>query len=164
MEAGPTRVVPGSHRWEATHAKPTDEQAAHAVMSKGSVVVYTGSVYHSGGNNVSGHERNGLNIDYNLAWLRQEENQYLACPPAIARDLPVRLQELIGYTHGGYALGYYGDLQSPKQALVEDPSGHGGEHGRGGQPINWATREWQDEARAQAQAARAPPAEHKARL
>ena len=39
--------------------------------------------------------------------MRQEENQYLTCPPEIAKDLDRPLQELIGYSMGQYALGYY---------------------------------------------------------
>jgi hypothetical protein len=35
----------------------------------------------------------------------QEENQYLACPPEIAREMPPALQELVGYTMAGEALG-----------------------------------------------------------
>ena len=49
----------------------------------------------------------GLNITYCLGWLRQEENQYLSCPPEIARDLSEEMQDLLGYTLGSYALGYY---------------------------------------------------------
>jgi ectoine hydroxylase-related dioxygenase (phytanoyl-CoA dioxygenase family) len=30
-------------------------------------------------------------------WLRQEENQYLAVPPEVAKNLPVRIQKLLGY-------------------------------------------------------------------
>ena len=38
-------------------------------------------------------DRIGLNITYALGWLRQEENQYLACPPEIARTLDPELQD-----------------------------------------------------------------------
>ena len=39
--------------------------------------------------------------------MRQEENQYLSCPPELAKDLNPTLQELAGYAMGQYALGYY---------------------------------------------------------
>jgi ectoine hydroxylase-related dioxygenase (phytanoyl-CoA dioxygenase family) len=52
------------------------------------------------------------NITFCLAWLRQEENMYLSCPPHIARHLEPELQELLGYTQGNYALGYYSDPES----------------------------------------------------
>lgn len=105
---GATRVVPGSQSWNwEDRAKP--EQICQAEMPRGSVLLYTGSVIHGGGQNTSSDPRMGLNITYCLGWLRQEENQYLSCPPAVARTLPDELQELLGYTMGNYALGYYSD-------------------------------------------------------
>ena len=108
---GATRVVPGSQTW-AWEQKATPEQVVQAEMSAGSVLFYTGTVLHSGGKNESDNSRLGLNITYCLGWLRQEENQYLSCPPHIARDLEPELQELLGYTQGNYALGYYTDPEA----------------------------------------------------
>jgi len=105
---GATRIVPGSHRWDWKREAQPDE-ICQAVMDPGSVLVFTGSVIHSGGQNHSDDYRTGLNITYCLGWLRQEENQYLSCPPEIAKHLDVELQQLLGYTHGDYALGYYSD-------------------------------------------------------
>ena len=51
-----------------------------------------------------------LNVDYVLGWLRQEEDQYLSCPPEVARTLPRDIQRLAGYTIGAYALGYVDDV------------------------------------------------------
>ena len=76
-------------------------------MKKGSVLVYTGAVFHGGGANISEADRWGLNITYSLGWLRQEENQYLSCPPQIAATLDKDLQALLGYAMGNYALGYF---------------------------------------------------------
>lgn len=109
-ENGATRIAPGSHRWEPGR-KPEPAEVCQAQMPKGSVLLYTGSVIHSGGANHTQETRMGLNITYCLGWLRQEENQFLSCPPEIARDLPQDLQELLGYTMGSYALGYYSDPQ-----------------------------------------------------
>ena len=103
---GATRVVPGSVSWpDNRQAKAEEIQSAE--MSKGSVLLYSGSVFHGGGENRSDRDRLGLNLTYTLGWLRQEENQYLSCPPEIAKTLDPELQELLGYTLGGYALGYY---------------------------------------------------------
>lgn len=105
-ENGATRVVPGSTAWpDDREAKP--EEICQAVMPAGSVLLYTGSVFHGGGENRSESDRIGVNLTYSLAWLRQEENQFLSCPPEIARELPDALQDLLGYTVGSYALGYY---------------------------------------------------------
>ncbi len=120
--------MPGSHRWDdAQRAEP--EQICQAEMARGSVLLYTGTVLHSGGENRADAARLGLNITYCLGWLRQEENQYLSCPPHIARDLEPELQELLGYTMGNYALGYYTDpdsndardVQPPERALGRRP-------------------------------------------
>ncbi len=115
-ENGATRVIPGSHKWE-DGLSPSHEETAAAEMPKGSVMLFTGSLYHSGGTNRSNEPRMGIEVGYNFGWLRQEENQYLAVPPDIARRLPEELQSLIGYSMGGYALGYFGDTQHPKEVL-----------------------------------------------
>jgi len=54
--------------------------------------------------------------------LRQEENQYLACPPEIARELHEDLARLASYRRGAYALGYYGDLHDPFDAVSGETS------------------------------------------
>jgi ectoine hydroxylase-related dioxygenase (phytanoyl-CoA dioxygenase family) len=105
-ENGATQVVPGSVEWPDTR-RPEPEEICYAEMDPGSVLLYSGSVFHGGGANVSTGDRIGVNMTYTLGWLRQEENQYLSCPPDIARDLDPELQDLIGYTLGNYALGYY---------------------------------------------------------
>ena len=85
-------------------------------MKAGSVLVYSGSVFHGGGTNNSDQDRIGLNITYTLGWLRQEENQYLSCPPELAKDLSPTLQELAGYAMGQYALGYFTPPGAPGAA------------------------------------------------
>jgi ectoine hydroxylase-related dioxygenase (phytanoyl-CoA dioxygenase family) len=87
-------------------------------MERGSVLFYSGSVNHGGGANRTDRVRIGLNITYNLAWLRQEENQYLATPREIAQTLPVELLRLIGYDRGAYSLGYVDDLRDPIEAIL----------------------------------------------
>jgi phytanoyl-CoA dioxygenase PhyH len=115
-ENGATRVIPGSHRW-ADKLRPSVDDTIAAEMPKGSVLLYVGSLYHGGGPNRSTAPRRGVNVGYTLSWLRQEENQYLACPPEVARELPEDLARLAGYRRGAYALGYYGDLQDPIDAV-----------------------------------------------
>jgi ectoine hydroxylase-related dioxygenase (phytanoyl-CoA dioxygenase family) len=116
---GATRVIPGSNHWD-DKLRLSIEETVPAEMNKGSVLLYVGSVYHGGGANRSDDHRLGINVGYTLAWLRQEENQYLACPIEVARTLPPELARLMGYQRGAYALGYFGDLQDPMQAL--DPT------------------------------------------
>jgi ectoine hydroxylase-related dioxygenase (phytanoyl-CoA dioxygenase family) len=118
-ENGATRVVPGSNHLD-DRLKFKHEDTIPAEMSRGSVLLYNGSVYHGGGANRSDATRIGINITYNLSWLRQEENQYLSVPLEIARTLPVDLLKLIGYRRGAYALGYVDDLRDPIEVVRPD--------------------------------------------
>ena len=81
------------------------------------MLLYTGSVFHSGGANNSNGDRIGVNLTYTLGWLRQEENQYLSTPPEIAKQYSPELQDMLGYAMGQYALGYY----TPPGAPGEQP-------------------------------------------
>jgi ectoine hydroxylase-related dioxygenase (phytanoyl-CoA dioxygenase family) len=111
-ENGATRVIPGSNK-AADKLQFEEKDTVPAVMPAGSVVFYTGSLYHGGGANRSDHVRYGLNLTYTLGWLRQEENQYLSVPHDVARTLPDSLLKLIGYQRGAYALGYVDDVRDP---------------------------------------------------
>lgn len=128
---GATRVLPHSLTAPASATAEIDRTVG-AVMPKGSVVVYTGRTIHGGGANRSDAVRRGLNVDYILGWLRQEENQYLSCPPDRARRLPEAVQRLAGYSMGAYALGYVDDVRDPLAVLNERASGSafGGDAGQ----------------------------------
>jgi hypothetical protein len=115
-ENGATRVIPGSNGYE-DRRQFSYEDTEPATMGAGSVLFYTGSLYHGAGANRSDHTRYGVNITYAVSWLRQEENQYLSCPAAIARGLPDDLLKLMGYARGAYALGYVDDLRDPLDVL-----------------------------------------------
>jgi hypothetical protein len=115
-ENGATRVVVGSNHAADKLSFGADDTEP-AVMRRGSLLLYSGSVYHGGGANRSGETRLGLNITYNVAWLRQEENQYLSCPREVAETLPTDLLRLMGYDRGAYALGYIDDLRDPIEAV-----------------------------------------------
>jgi ectoine hydroxylase-related dioxygenase (phytanoyl-CoA dioxygenase family) len=118
-ENGATRVIPGSHRFD-DRLELDDAETVPAEMEKGSVLVYTGSVYHGAGANRSNATRRGVNLTYSVSWLRQEENQYLAVPLEVARTLPVDLLRLMGYSRGAYALGYVDDLRDPIEVVRPD--------------------------------------------
>jgi ectoine hydroxylase-related dioxygenase (phytanoyl-CoA dioxygenase family) len=128
---GATRVVPGSHLWPDRDLSPR-EQAASAVdpalveyaeMAAGSAVVYSGGTIHGGGANTTTAPRRGAHLSYCLGWLRTEENNYLAVPPAVAATLPRQAQEVIGYAihnsmgRGGGYLGMH-RLQDPVELLA----------------------------------------------
>jgi hypothetical protein len=73
-------------------------------MARGSALLYVGSMYHGGGANTTDTDRVGVNITYSVAWLRQEENQYLTVPPEVA---PVNSRD------GRAASVRYGAIRSP---------------------------------------------------
>jgi len=127
---GATHIIPGSQTWPMKQLGHRDD-SVQAVMTKGSVLLYTGTVIHGGGENRSAASRVGMNITYCLGWLRTEENMMLSCPPDIARHFSTELTDLLGYTMGNYALGYYSepamipgrsDTQPPENALGRDHS------------------------------------------
>lgn len=102
---GATLVAPGSNHWPHSR-QPEEHELTQAVMSQGSLLLYTSSVWHGSEANRSAAPRTGMGLHYNLGWLRQEENQILSAPPDIAREFPERLQRLVGYDLGGPYLGF----------------------------------------------------------
>jgi hypothetical protein len=134
-ENGATHVIPGSHEWPLDRNPTSPDEGTRAVMNSGSVLLYSGTVIHGGGANRSDAPRIGMNITYCLSWLRQEENQFLSCPPEIAKQLDPELSDLLGYTMGNYALGYYShpemveglpDTLPPEVALGRRPRDRAG--------------------------------------
>lgn len=120
---GATRVVIGSN--SAPDGRQYDiEESVPAEMGRGSVLFYSGSVYHGGGPNTTDAHRRAINITYNVSFLRQEENQYLSVPLAVAATFPEPLQRLMGYRMGAYALGYVDDLRDPLVVLDPDNPAH----------------------------------------
>jgi ectoine hydroxylase-related dioxygenase (phytanoyl-CoA dioxygenase family) len=117
-ENGATQVVPGSHLWPAERrAEP--HEIVPAEMAAGSVLLYSGTVLHGGGANRTRANRTGILLHYTLGWLRQEENQYLCCPPEVAKDFSPELRALIGYSMGGYTLGFFSTPTRPGEAGIE---------------------------------------------
>jgi ectoine hydroxylase-related dioxygenase (phytanoyl-CoA dioxygenase family) len=115
-ENGATRFIPGSHRWEPGRQPADDDPLVTATMSPGSAMFYLGSLWHGGGANRTGRPRLGVILEYVVAWLRMQENHYLAVPRATVRQLPERLQELLGYNIYPPFLGYV-DGTHPRRAL-----------------------------------------------
>ena len=96
-ENGGTRVVPGSHRWPLER-KPREDEIVSAVMPAGAALYYLGSTIHGGGANTTSDEfRRGLFTGLVGGWLRTEENFFLSTPIEAVRDMPERVQGLLGY-------------------------------------------------------------------
>lgn len=115
LENGATRFVPGSHRWEEGRTA-TEEETRAAVMPAGSVMIYVGNLIHGGGANTTDRPRLGVILEYAASWLRPQENHVLAVPREVVRELPERLQELLGYNIHPPFLGYV-DGRHPRRVL-----------------------------------------------
>ena len=114
-ENGATRVVPGSHLWNADR-RPEPEEITYAEMSAGSTLLYLGSTLHGGGaNSTSAEWRRGMFFGFVVGWLRTEENTFLTVPIEAVKTMPVRCQELLGYkAHEGIGVV---DVGSPMSSL-----------------------------------------------
>ncbi len=109
-ETGATQVAPGSHKWSDPDRAPTAAEITQAVMPAGSVLLYNGNVIHAAGENrTKDRWRWGMHISWVLGWLRPEECHYLAVPIEIARKLPARAQQMLGY-HSYHPSQYGGRL------------------------------------------------------
>ena len=113
---GATRLVPGSHHWEPHRQPAAEDPVVTATMAPGSAMFYLGSLWHGGGANQTGRPRLGVILEYAAAWLRQQENQCLAVPRSVTRQLPGRLQELLGYNIYPPFVGYV-DGAHPRKVL-----------------------------------------------
>ncbi len=96
-ENGATQVVPGSHLWEPGR-EPEPEEILQAEMPAGSGLFYLGSALHGGGANTTKDvRRRGMFLGFVVGYLRTEENMFLTVPIEAAKNMPVRVQELLGY-------------------------------------------------------------------
>ena len=112
---GATRIIPGSHRWGDERPGP-DAETVTVEMPAGTALLYSGSAWHGGGANQTDADRLGVVLHYAASWLRPVENHVLAVPPELARTLPVRLQELLGYNIHPPFIGYV-DGRHPRTVL-----------------------------------------------
>jgi ectoine hydroxylase-related dioxygenase (phytanoyl-CoA dioxygenase family) len=112
---GATRLVPGSHRWGEERPGPGTPTVG-AEMAAGSALIYLGTLWHGGGANHTDRPRLGVVLHYAASWLRPQENHLLAVPRDIVRDLPERMQELLGYNICPPFIGYV-DGRHPRRAL-----------------------------------------------
>jgi ectoine hydroxylase-related dioxygenase (phytanoyl-CoA dioxygenase family) len=121
-ENGATRLIPGSHlRAEAPNPLEQYESIA-AEMTKGSVLVWVGSLWHGGGANTTDRRRVGIAMNYCAGYIRQQENQQLGVPPALVKTFPRRLQELVGYSVYNGLVGHI-DKQHPAKVILTEDEG-----------------------------------------
>lgn len=101
---GATRMVPGSHK--RTGDINPKENVIFAEMPAGSLMVFDGALWHAGGGNrTQDQTRRSINLNFNLSWLRQQENQYVGIPRAEWMKMPERLQRLLGFQKVNFLYG-----------------------------------------------------------
>jgi ectoine hydroxylase-related dioxygenase (phytanoyl-CoA dioxygenase family) len=116
---GGTRIVPESHRWDRAPRPGEQVDYVNVEMEAGSVLVYHGSLWHSGGDNNTAERRLGIVANYCAGYVRQEENQILAVPRSVAATYPRRLQQLLGY---GVFRGLVGHVEKKDPGTLLDPT------------------------------------------
>lgn len=115
-ENGATRLVPRTHTADRSPNFGEAHETIGAVMKRGSVLVWNGSLWHGGGANRTSERRIGLAMNYCVGWMRQQENQQLGIPLEIAKGFSPRLRKLAGFGLYRQLLGHI-DKCSPVDLL-----------------------------------------------
>ena len=92
-------------------------------MPAGACIVFSGTLVHRGGGNTSTGARCAFSNQYCQPWARPQENFILGVPSAVARAMPVRLQELLGYSIHPPFIGQL-TANHPAKALAPDYENH----------------------------------------
>jgi len=116
-ENGATRLCPGTHLADRSPVPGEDYDSIAAEMSKGSVLVWVGSLWHGGGANQTRQRRVGIAMNYCAGFIRQQENQQLGIPLSTLQRFPRRLQELCGFSIYNGLIGHI-DKQHPGKLLL----------------------------------------------
>ncbi len=118
---GATEIIPRSH--SKRDWLPVEKDAVKVLMPAGSVLIFTGTLYHRGGANNSGKARLAITPQYCQPWLRQLENMVLSVPPKRAQTLSSRVQALLGYSVRSPGFMGYVDGVHPKRLLDKNYRG-----------------------------------------
>ncbi len=111
---GATNVIPGSQVWSEAQREHLysftegsggaeadarlETKAISVVMPAGACMVFSGTLVHRGGRNLGDAPRCAFSNQYCQPWARPQENFILGVPQQVARQMPPRLQELLGYS------------------------------------------------------------------
>lgn len=96
---GATVLIPQSHLW-GDRMPTADDKAkiVKAVMPKGSVLFFLGTLWHGGGANQSNSPRMCLTAQYCAPFCRTQENFSLSVPKARVKTFSANIQRLLGYS------------------------------------------------------------------
>jgi len=116
---GATRLVPGTHLADHSPAYGAPLESIPAEMTRGSVLVWHGSLWHGGGANRTTERRLGIAMNYCAGWIRQQENQQLGLPRERLASFEPRLRELCGLGIYRGLMGHI-DKRRPDEVLFHD--------------------------------------------
>ena len=138
---GATRILPETHLATTSPNYGEHYDSIAAEMTKGSVLIWHGSLWHGGGANATAKRRVGIAMNYCAGWVRQQENQQLGIPLTTAANFDPRLQDLCGF---GVYSGLIGHInkRSPVELLAGTPDAQGTDSREGASsvprsPILW---------------------------
>lgn len=97
-----TLIWPGSYGKRAL-TDAGESPMIVAAAEPGDAIAFLGSTLHGAGGNRSAGVRRSIIVSYSLGWLKPYENQWLAYPPHVAREL----SELVGYAQHRPNLGNF---------------------------------------------------------
>ena len=96
---GATVLIPGSHEWGDRIPNAKDKtKLIKAVMPKGSVLFFLGTLWHGGGANEGASSRMCLTAQYCAPFCRTQENFSLSIPKARVKTFSETIQRLLGYS------------------------------------------------------------------
>ena len=122
IENGATHLVPYSHRW---HDRRVDQQVetTRIEMKSGSIVFWEGGMWHAGGaNNSKNRERLGFFMSHAVSYLRPQEIQLVSVPREQVREMPEKLQRLLGYHRFGLGVDGRDPIDVLNDGIVSHPT------------------------------------------
>ena len=127
---GATHIVPYSHTW--THAVDQDVKTLQIELASGSAIFWEGGLWHGGGaNTTADQERMGLFMSHLVSYLRPSDLQLVSVPRETVRELPRKLQRLLGYYPFGNGVDGRDPLATLHDGIVVHPEAHPAAHWRG---------------------------------
>ena len=115
--------MPYSHTW---HDRKVDQEVetVQVTMKAGSMVMWSGAMWHAGGaNTTSDRERLGLFMSHVVSYLAPQETQLISIPRDVVREMPRKLQRLVGYQKFSGIAGEV-DFRDPIDVLDDDQVVH----------------------------------------
>ena len=116
---GATVVIPQSHLWGDRIPEETDiKTSLKAVMPKGSVLFFLGTLWHGGGANKTTSPRMCLTAQYCAPFCRTQENFSLSIPKTRVKTFSENIQRLLGYSIHPPFMGMV-EGKHPRRVLME---------------------------------------------